>query len=1395
MTIEKHEKQPPTPPTEVLNKARAEIDGGQLKQFQKDMIIEEKISKIFAEYVKGLRENISFDYARRKSSNWSNILDDFFKSSEFSTEQIKNLESLFLSSYPHTPEIYKPVMDSVLSILGNYWNNYQTKENPYEFIRFSAILSFAQRLVRDIEKIDKEGYKDKISNYEERYKKELNSIIENKFPLAHYGDQPVMEDKLSPDRNVALALPLSICKEKGLIEEIEIPEFDIPLPISFDLAERLKREDPETFGKIVPIQRGRSQRSCIYPHENKWIKIKGIIHDPSARLRILAAEPSGELEFTLPAFRIDTEFHNLRKVWEHTKGLIDRLGISEDEIGLAYPLGAVKATKVSSDKGMVETGLVITLEYPSRLQYLITHPPEFAKFFGSDKKFEEFEKNFARFGRAITIMALAGYKHMDLHLDNVTPMEIVDYGRLVKIESGTEIESIRDMIVKFLYGVPSKIGVGGWGLINILANVARDRWNHTPMEEREKLPLLMRKFYENTSTSEILDTDWFRSFANGLLLGDEKAVEEVIEMVRKREPKTHKELVVMFATEVKHKADEIFIRKKASGEKPEEKLHSFGISRDIMARVREAFEEMGIKKDEFDSYFKLSFRIAEGLDEEYRKYIFMNVIPSISGITGKEDLESSLGYCVDYANKLKELGADPYSVLKYNVPSMADASKSWEDFNKKLDLLEEFISDLDENVDPNDVLRFAYAIAIRVERNGMKLSNDDLSEIMNIVNESVGNIDNDSWDKRALSREIMNVALSYIDIQDIGNSLSKVEKIIDFVNGTGKKCNLDWDDIRSLMTGISSISELGKTIDNIDKFDKFLGDIDRFISVLSNTNSLEYLQIVFNRVIPALTGVSKTMDEFLGNLKYIGKFIEELSGEDIRTDLILEEIPTLLLDMEIDTDSLDKYLDVIKKHVRKVDGHILGISMELIAGISGYKSTDDFDKYLGITYEFLANRGNLKKLTEIEDFIRESRVQVTPDTLKEIIDAVSEDRKGKIKDLTYESEYIKKIQKQSPQLYEKLNDVINEFKEGEFWLDLGCGKGELLEYLASKGIEGFGLDISAEEYRGGVEGGIILKSDKDRDYKVKRIFKGDAEHLEFVEDNSVKVVSAFNSALYFGDIPKWLREVHRVLEENGYLIIHEFPPLMVMDKRDIRRELHNAASHFEAVEKAHAEGLSVPIHKILELAGYEITFLEIEGHPTYHYTLIAKKVPDSRVDILDDLEIESEKITRFHGEGIKDEFWVHWVKGLEKVSQSGPRKEMVGEEIPDDIVELKKKVEETEEKIEKLKEYAEELSNGKIEEQTSDEFERRAEKLGLNLEKVRNLIQWKDRYMERRIEDIDPGINADNLKEFLDLGRDVLVEDYRARFEGHLDIEKFVEFLNKSNLAPHTVQYTVNGME
>lgn len=102
------------------------------------------------------------------------------------------------------------------------------------------------------------------------------------------------------------------------------------------------------------------------------------------------------------------------------------------------------------------------------------------------------------------------------------------------------------------------------------------------------------------------------------------------------------------------------------------------------------------------------------------------------------------------------------------------------------------------------------------------------------------------------------------------------------------------------------------------------------------------------------------------------------------------------------------------------------------------------------------------------------------------------------------------------------DEVYKCIKERGRVLEIGCGIGDLVRFLASKGMDVTGIDPYAEPQ-------------ENRNYRIE---KGYAEDLPFKEGTFDAVV--FVRTLHHTEARKALKEAYRVLRKNGTICISDW---------------------------------------------------------------------------------------------------------------------------------------------------------------------------------------------------------------------------------------------------------------
>lgn len=136
------------------------------------------------------------------------------------------------------------------------------------------------------------------------------------------------------------------------------------------------------------------------------------------------------------------------------------------------------------------------------------------------------------------------------------------------------------------------------------------------------------------------------------------------------------------------------------------------------------------------------------------------------------------------------------------------------------------------------------------------------------------------------------------------------------------------------------------------------------------------------------------------------------------------------------------------------------------------------------------------------------------------------------------------LESEGRHLSRRLNDafVMAEVRPGMRLLDVGCGRGEIIRHCIQMGVEAYGIDYA--------EVAALMTRDviaQERDGKNRRatpsgVCMADAKYLPFPSGYFDRVL-LFDVVehLYPWELQHALADIHRVLREDGRLIIHTAP--------------------------------------------------------------------------------------------------------------------------------------------------------------------------------------------------------------------------------------------------------------
>jgi ubiquinone/menaquinone biosynthesis C-methylase UbiE len=172
-----------------------------------------------------------------------------------------------------------------------------------------------------------------------------------------------------------------------------------------------------------------------------------------------------------------------------------------------------------------------------------------------------------------------------------------------------------------------------------------------------------------------------------------------------------------------------------------------------------------------------------------------------------------------------------------------------------------------------------------------------------------------------------------------------------------------------------------------------------------------------------------------------------------------------------------------------------------------------------------------------------------------------------------------------------LGNIVKELgiKPGYYVLDIGCGTGVLLPFLiAQLGGEGkiVALDFSAE----------MLSQAKAKNFPPIVTF-AQADVLGIpLTDNSVDLAICNSAFPHFGDKAKALKEIARVLKDNGRLVIcHTM-------SREMVNELHQSIGGGLANDLLPSK---FEVRRLINQAGLRVTYFE---NGPERYLVIARKL-------------------------------------------------------------------------------------------------------------------------------------------------------------------------------------------
>ncbi len=363
---------------------------------------------------------------------------------------------------------------------------------------------------------------------------------------------------------------------------------------------------------------------------------------------------------------------------------------------------------------------------------------------------------------------------------------------------------------------------------------------------------------------------------------------------------------------------------------------------------------------------------------------------------------------------------------------------------------------------------------------------------------------------------------------------------------------------------------------------------------------INFLKKLFNKLLyPPLANLFETQTKFNSNTTKL-------------LNLLREKLNQILLDMK---NNFSNNLNIIDDKVEQLNKKLLELNHYRYIEIKNLEHTlnnelINLKAELGnISYTYLFLQKNMQDVIEKNEVIKKEIYEKNEAIKKEIIKLDSKIEKTKIqliafshlkekiteesykKDLSYEKISNQNILKNT--LYFNLEDklrgseeeianrqyiYLEHLKNCQPVLDIGCGRGEMLEHLKNYGIEAIGIDSNH----------IMVEFCLSK--KLNAI-KGDAlTYLSNIEDNSLGAIFAshFIEHLYPADLLNFLSLSYNKLKPNGLLIM-ETPN--VLGLYSLSQSFYLDITHINPVHphtlKLLLELLNFNIKKILFLSPWE----------------------------------------------------------------------------------------------------------------------------------------------------------------------------------------------------------------
>ena len=199
-------------------------------------------------------------------------------------------------------------------------------------------------------------------------------------------------------------------------------------------------------------------------------------------------------------------------------------------------------------------------------------------------------------------------------------------------------------------------------------------------------------------------------------------------------------------------------------------------------------------------------------------------------------------------------------------------------------------------------------------------------------------------------------------------------------------------------------------------------------------------------------------------------------------------------------------------------------------------------------------------------------------------------------------------------------------------LDIACGEGYGSNLMSKKAKQVYGVDIDED----------VIRSAKKKYNRTNLFFKVGSTSNIPLEDNSVDIITSFETIEHHNEHHKMMIEMKRVLKPKGIVIMSSPDKLYYSDKRNYKNQFHikelykeefetlvkKYFSHVQMLSQTYINGSSLLLddknQECLDIFGGDFTQI-----------VVKEKNPMFLVAFLSDFDFRISPITIFEGRGIE----------------------------------------------------------------------------------------------------------------------------------------------------------------